>query len=122
MLKLIPQQIAEIEARRNAAFAHVHELCKTGNWRMSIPVRNEADSDIIIDNALRDSEVLQASNRDLALAVENLREQLAQWEDGREWWECTKCGKRYHGETWEAPFHASGISDPYCTPCGEGGQ
>lgn len=58
-MKLLPRQLAEIKARRDAAFDHVCELCKTGKWRMSIPVHNEADSDIIISNALRDSEALQ---------------------------------------------------------------
>lgn len=58
-------QIAEIEARRNAARRHVDELCKTGKWRMSVPVRMDADSDIIISDALRDSEALQACVRDL---------------------------------------------------------
>ena len=40
-----------------------------------------------------------------------LKEELAQGQEGRDWWACVQCGERYHGLDSEAPFHTHDTSE-----------
>lgn len=79
---MTPEQRAGIEARQQAAWDEVTDLCSGKHrWTMRVPAEEDRDSDLVIGNALRDIHALLAA---LAEAEQLLAESVVREDALRE--------------------------------------
>lgn len=87
-MKLTPEQLQEIEARKEAANRMVSALCqREREWILSVPARPDYDPDIVISSSLCDIPALLDHIREQETQIAELREaiqRMADWDEGGE--------------------------------------